>query len=162
MSFAVVIREYEPLRDYPALRALMSALQEIERPMDPALPPGEAIADDYLAWIFANCSAHDGKVFLAEARGRVVGFVTILVSVMPDEPDEPRRPFAWLGELIVAAAERGRGIGRTLLARAEAHAKAHGARLLRTKALAANRNALAFYALNGFTDREVEMEKRLV
>lgn len=156
-----MIREYDPLRDYDAVRALMAELQDVERRLDPALPPGSSIADDYLAWVFGNCAACEGRVFVSEEDGRVTGFVTSLALVMPDEPDEPRTPYAWIGELVVDDGARGNGIGAALLERAEAHAKTGGARLVRTKALAANAGALAFYARRGYAGREVELEKRL-
>ena len=85
-----MIREYEPDRDRDRLRAWIVALQEFERGLEPALPPGEEMADAYLAFLLKRCSTASGRVFVAEVDHAVVGFIGVLPSVVPDEPDEDR------------------------------------------------------------------------
>ena len=46
-----VIRDYEPSRDRDQLRACVVELQEFERGLEPRLPRGEEMADQYLAFM---------------------------------------------------------------------------------------------------------------
>jgi len=48
-----MIRDYDPARDREQLRTCVVELQDSERRLEPTLPAGEAMADDYLAGIMA-------------------------------------------------------------------------------------------------------------
>jgi uncharacterized protein (TIGR00290 family) len=155
------VRDYDPARDAAALRACVVELQEFERRLEPDLPPGEAMAGPYLALLFERCARHRGRLFVAEREGRVAGFAAVLAEVPQQEPDEAREPYALLSDLVVLPAARRAGVGRALLARAEAHARAEGARVLRLEVLARNPGARALYAAAGFRERLLLLEKRL-
>lgn len=43
-----VVREYDPARDASDLRQCFIELHEFERGLEPALPPGESVAEAYL------------------------------------------------------------------------------------------------------------------
>src|SRR5258706_2987805 len=101
------------------------------------MPPGDGIADTYLERMLDRCESWDGAVFVALVDGRVGGFVCVWTRV-PPEPDEPDRPYAFVSDLVVLEALRGRGIGRALLAEAEHHARAHGAAVLRLDVMIGN------------------------
>jgi GNAT superfamily N-acetyltransferase len=62
---------------------------------------------------------------VAEVEGRIVG--TVLVTFAP-QPNQPHR--ADIGKMLVHSSNRGRGIGRRLLAAAETLARTHGRTLL--------------------------------
>ena len=156
-----VIRAYEPDRDRDRLRVCIVELQEFERALEPALPPGEAMADAYLAFLLKRCSTGSGRVFVAEVDHAVVGFIGVLPSVAPDEPDEDRAPYASITDLLVLAAYRRRGIGRALLDHAEQFARDSGARILRVGVLAKNQIAGTLYRQMGFIDYHVQLVKRL-
>jgi hypothetical protein len=65
----VLIREYDPTTDYPALRTCFIELQAWEQSFEPGLPAPEEVADPYLAEVFRNCAESSGRIFLAEANG---------------------------------------------------------------------------------------------
>jgi ribosomal protein S18 acetylase RimI-like enzyme len=155
-----VIVAYSPREHATGLRACFVQLQEFERRLEPTMPPGDAIADTYLERMLDRCESWDGAVFVALVDGRVGGFVCVWTRV-PPEPDEPDRPYAFVSDLVVLEALRGRGIGRALLAEAERHARARGAAVLRLDVMIGNAAARRFYENAGFSARRLEMAKPL-
>ncbi|MGC3998149.1 MAG: GNAT family N-acetyltransferase [Anaeromyxobacter sp.] len=81
-------------------------------------------------------------VLVAERGGQIVGMVTAQLVISTAEG----APSAWIEDLIVAAPERGAGVGRRLLAAVQAWAAARGATRCQLLADAANAPALGFYA----------------
>jgi ribosomal protein S18 acetylase RimI-like enzyme len=154
------IRPYDPAADAAALRACFVELQDWEHGIDRSLPEGEGIADEYLAEMLSECVASAGQVLVAEAAGCVVGFICVLAQVMPSK-DEAQEPYAYISDMVVRAGHRGRGIGRRLIAEAEAFARAAGVRHLRVGVLATNDGAHRLYRDSGFADYTVELRKTL-
>jgi ribosomal protein S18 acetylase RimI-like enzyme len=157
----VAVRDYVADRDDAALRACFVELQEAERAIDPRMPSGESIADAYLATMFERCAAWAGRVFVADADGRVVGFVTVWGRMPPQEIDDEPVDTAYVSDLVVVPASRGRGIGAALLARAEAHARAQGVASIGLGVMARNVEARRLYERLGYEPLHVEMRKPL-
>jgi GNAT superfamily N-acetyltransferase len=158
----VLIREYDPTADYPALHASFVELQAWEQSFEPGLPaPDEAAAfGPYLAEVIRSCAENSGRIFLAEADGAVVGFVCVLAKV-PPSADDGCEPYAYISDLVVRAPSRGRGIGRELMARAESFARKLGAKQLKVGVLVRNEATHAFYRSGGFRDYTVQLVKPL-
>jgi len=142
------------------LRACFVELQDFERTLEPEMPPGGRVADEYLERMLDRCRTWDGAVFVALVAGEVTGFVCVWARV-PPEPDEPGRPYAFVSDLVVLERRRGRGIGRALLAAAERHARAASAAVLRLDVMVGNGAARRLYEDEGFAPRRVEMAKPL-
>jgi ribosomal protein S18 acetylase RimI-like enzyme len=158
----VEIREFDPSRDRGAVRTCFVGLQDFEREFDPRMPPGERVADAYLDLMFRRCREFDGAVLVAEFDGVVVGFVTLWTRFRSSEPDDDPREHGFVSDLVVLAAYRGRGFGRSLLRAAEARAREAGACELRLSVKAGNAGALALYSAEGFAESEITLEKPLV
>jgi GNAT superfamily N-acetyltransferase len=156
----VLIREYEPTADYPALRACFVELQAWEQSFEPGLPAPEEAARPYLAEVFRNCAESSGRIFLADADGAVVGFVCVLAKVFPSA-DDGLEPHAYISDLVVRATHRGRGVGRELMVRAESFAREVGAKKLKVGVLVRNVATHAFYRAGGFRDYTVQLVKPL-
>ena len=156
----VIIRDYNPAGDYPALRACFVELQAWERSLEPRLPAPEDAADLYLAEVFKNCAESSGRIFLAETDGALAGFVCIIAKTIPSA-DDGIEPYAYISDLIVRAAYRGRGIGRALMMRAESFAREAGTGQLKVGVLVRNEGAHAFYRASGFRDYTVQLVKPL-
>jgi ribosomal protein S18 acetylase RimI-like enzyme len=156
----VLIRQYDPTVDYPALRACFVELQTWEQSLEPDLPAPEEAADPYLAEVFRNCAENSGRVFLAEADGVVVGFICVLAKV-PPSADDGIAPYGYISDLIVRAAHRRRGIGRELMIQAESFARECGAKQLKVGVLVHNEATHAFYRAGGFRDYTVQLVKLL-
>lgn len=157
---ATAIREYEA-RDEDGVRECYVELQDDERLLDPHLRDGESSADEYLGHMFRRCSETGGKVFVAEAEGRVVGFVSIWAKVASRAVEEEEYEYAYVSDLVVLRTHRGLGLGRALLAEAEEYARRRGAKRLRINVHAKNGVARRLYESSGFRERVIEMSKSL-
>ena len=136
---ALVIRAAEG-RDLAVLVDLLEALFSIEADFRPD-PDRQRRG---LARLLAE-PARAG-VLVAERGGAVIGMVTAQLVVSTAEGGAS----AWVEDMVVAEAERGRGIGRRLLEAIEAWAAARGASRLQLLADRENAPALAFYARLGW------------
>jgi GNAT superfamily N-acetyltransferase len=154
------IRDYTP-DDAAAVRRCVVELQEFERAIDPRLRPGELMADAYCEQMHARCRHANGQIFVAEADGAVAGFVAVLARQRFTELDEPPGTYALVTDLVVLPASRRRGIGRTLLDRAEAFARSAGAAELRIGVLTANSFARQLYLDAEFLPHLEILTKRL-
>jgi len=146
--------------DLPALREMVAALHDTLRPYDASYPPAREIIGAYFDYLAAEVRETEGTFLLAEEDGRPVGFLGLFGLMAPFTPDEDSAPYTFISDLYVAPACRGRGVGRALLAQAEARARALGAPRLELAAHAAN-PAMALYTRQGFQPRLVIMSKRL-
>src|SRR5438477_3053706 len=133
----VDIRPYDAGRDAEALRALIVAHQDFHRRLEPAWPEGKTIVDDYVAFLTAQCGAHDGRIAVADRRGDIVGFICVVAALRNDSPDDPAT-FAWVHDVFVRPEDRRQGIGTALLGDAEAFVGSRGARELRLGVLDRN------------------------
>ena len=134
-----VIRAAEE-RDLEVLLGLLQALFSIEADFRPD-PDRQRRG---LALLLAEPAR--AAVLVAERRGAVVGMVTAQLVVSTSEGG----PSGWVEDMVVAEAERGRGLGRRLLEAIEAWAHARGATRLQLLADRENAPALAFYARLGW------------
>jgi ribosomal protein S18 acetylase RimI-like enzyme len=156
-----LIRPYAPDRHRDQLRVCIVALQDFERGLEGTLPRGEEMADAQLEFLMERCSTNAGQIFVAEIDDAVVGFVGVLTRVPPETPDEDVRPYAYVSDPLVLAPYRHRGLGRALLEHAVAFARSAGATSVRIGVLANNAAARKLYESLGFTDRNVQLVKRL-
>lgn len=125
------------------------------------MPEGRAMVDAYLALTFARSRMWQGKIFVAEIGGEVVGFTCVWGRVKSEEPDDNPADYGFISDLLVRSAYRGCGVGYKLMRAAEKYARECGVAVLRVQALAANAGATGFYARNGFSQFQIEMAKRL-
>lgn len=106
----------------------------------------------------ARMLAEPGQsALVATEQGRVVGLATVIVRhVLVDDA-----PFARLAALVVAEGERGRGVGRALVAAAEQIARTAGCSLMEVTSGDHRPAAHAFYRALGFEERPRRFLKRL-
>jgi GNAT superfamily N-acetyltransferase len=147
----VVVRRFDAARDTASLRDCVIEQQNFHRDIEPSWPGGDAIAEDYLAYLDAECAAHHGCVIMAHCGGRAVGFVCVVASTRGESPDDPA-PFAWIHDIYVTPTHRGAGVADILMAEAGRLARSEGALVLRLGVLAGNERARRFYARHGFRE----------
>jgi GNAT superfamily N-acetyltransferase len=102
----------------------------------------------------------NAATFVAEPLGQVIGFITVFF-VIDSGPLLQPTPFARVGSIGVAARQRGHGIGRALMARAERWAFERGATDIRLNVWAFNQAALRFYEELGYDVRLHSLGKAL-
>ncbi len=147
-------------QDMVELQRLVGALHDSMRPYDENYPPAAAIIDDYFSYLVSEVAETSGTFLLAEDDGRPIGFACVFGLIPPFTPDEDPAHFTFISDLYVEPAYHGQGIGKALLARAEAYAKALGAPRIELAVHAAN-PAMALYTHLDYRQRLVIMTKRL-
>jgi ribosomal protein S18 acetylase RimI-like enzyme len=157
----MIVRDYDRDADFDGVRACLIELQEFERRIDRRKPTGDEIANAYISDALSQCAECHGRILVADEGGNVAGYATILAKVRSDSLDDGDLEYAYLADLVVRAAYRGRGIGRELMARAEAYARDEGAKWLRVCVLAENEHARRLYSASGFSELYVDFEKDL-
>jgi ribosomal protein S18 acetylase RimI-like enzyme len=119
----------------------------------------EAVLAKVVGWVteaLARAEEPGRFVFVAEARGEVVGFVA------GEERDHWSGDLdLYVGELVVAAHREGKGIGRALMAAVTEHARQVGVSHITLETGAANRGARAFYKALGFKPEDVRLTKKI-
>jgi ribosomal protein S18 acetylase RimI-like enzyme len=98
--------------------------------------------------------------FVAEAGGQALGFVTVATGNESHSLLQTTR-WARVNSICVLERARGQGVGRALMARAEAWARFEGAEELRLVVWAFNTGAVRLYEELGYAVRALAMGKAL-
>jgi ribosomal protein S18 acetylase RimI-like enzyme len=122
---------------------------------------GDEIADACISEALAKCAECHGRIFVANQKSEIAGYATVLAKVRSGALEDGDLEYAYLADLVVRAAYRGRGIGRELIAKAETYARDEGAKWLRVCVLAENEGARRLYDTLGFSALYVDFEKNL-
>lgn len=150
----VGVRCYQP-SDQEAVLPLAARLTVGIAPwLDPAR--FEAFARERVAGSIARIGPEQAVFVAEDEQGQIVGFIS--VGRLTHFSGEPR---AYIGELVVAEAAEGRGVGRRLVAAAESWARDHGYHLIALDTGAANARARDFYGHLGYQEEQVTLVKLL-
>ena len=160
-DYNLKILKYDDRAHARALRDCVIELQDYERELDPRLPSGLDIVDEYIPQMMQRCKSCIGQVLVAELDGNVAAYVTILTKVSSGELEDGDIEYGLVADIVVRQTFRGKGIGRALLKAAENYAIDHDVQWLRIGVLAANRSAKELYSSLGYSNLFVEMEKDL-
>jgi ribosomal protein S18 acetylase RimI-like enzyme len=119
---------------------------------------GERLASEQVRQLLPQGpSTPDMLLLTAESlEGAVVGHVWLAMRPKGTPPGH-----AWIYDIEVAAAQRGRGLGRRLLAAAEAEASRHGATSIGLNVFGTNRAARGLYETSGYQIKTLQMRKDL-
>ena len=146
---APLIREARE-SDYDALCRLWGQLDRLHAEARPdyfRVPEGSPRS---LRAVSLVLSRDDRTILVAELQGQVAGMVTVIAHDTPESPLMLSRRRAHVPELVVDDGARRRGLGRALMAAAEAWARAQGARQLVLTVWEGNPAAEAFYLRLGY------------
>jgi GNAT superfamily N-acetyltransferase len=160
VSAPLVIRRFDATRDAASLRQCIVDHQDFHRRIETSWPDGETIAADYVAYLHAQCAAHNGCIFMAYCGDLAAGFVCVVASTRNESPDDPA-PYAWIQDIYVPAAFRRQQVATRLMAEAERFARAEGATVLRLGVLDGNSAARRFYERRGFREHTHVLTKLL-
>ena len=141
----------------PAIRRARAAddadLARLSTELGYPMTPGEARAR------LAEIADHaDHAILVAESEDRFVGWIQVSLPRIFESPSQ-----AEIAGLVVAEADRSRGVGRALVAEAERWARAQGCSALRVRSNVIRERAIAFYRRAGFSEIKTQrvLEKAL-
>jgi ribosomal protein S18 acetylase RimI-like enzyme len=156
----MTVRRFDAARDTESLRQCVIEQQDFHRTLQPSWPDGTAIAEDYLAYLDAECAAHNGCIIMAQCGQQIAGFICVVESTRNEAPDDPA-PFAQIHDIYVKPEYRGQDVADMLMAEAERFARGNGAAVIRLGVLDGNERARAFYAKLGFHEYAHVLTKTL-
>lgn len=156
----LTIRAYQP-SDIVSVKALLAELQDYEHALDPyTREAGQPLMDTYFGQIQQWIAEKNGAIYVAEVEAKVVGFVSMIIETSDNLLTTFTR-YAYISDIVVDGAYRGRGIAQKLLLAAEQSARDAGCEHLMIETLAENALALKAYRRFGFRDRYLLMHKAL-
>ena len=148
-------------RDYEALCEIIDEVDQLHRER---LPTRFQVADGPVRtrdFILNAIHAADVGLFVAQSGKSLAGFVHVVVRDTPEIPILVQRSYAVVDSLAVREDHRRGGIGRALMDKAEAWARAEGATSIELNVYAFNKPAIAFYRSLGYEVLSQRMTKRL-
>ncbi len=105
-----------------------------------------------------NATHSDSLVLIAEvAQGARLGFIHLMRS----EDFFTHEPQGYIADFAVSNDAEGKGVGRMLMERAEAWARAQGYRILALDVFAMNTHARSFYQRFGYVEETLKLIKEL-
>ena len=130
------------VEDWPQVAGL---LVELGRDVSPSA----ASNPSYVIRFGGHLALRESRTLVAEASDeRVLGFLDMEFRQRLGHP----RPQAWVNDLVVTEAERGRGIGSALLDRAEELARKRGCFRMSLETAGWREDTHTFYMRQGWTD----------
>lgn len=127
------------------MQAVLAMQPEVFRLNFPGLPFGESHLREYEQMLTEAQGSEDHRLLVAEMPGEgVVGFLWVAL-ICEDRPQVVR-----VNNVCVAPRARRRGIGRALMAEAEAFARERGAGRVILQVSARNEPAVRLYELLGY------------
>jgi ribosomal protein S18 acetylase RimI-like enzyme len=161
MGNGVVVRSYRA-EDQDRVKRCIVELQEFERALEPDRVEGERVVERNFRELQEGHDKKTGRLFVAEGEGEVIGFINVRFEHENETYMSSLVDYAYISDIVVLQAYRGRGIGTLLLRQAEAFARQGGATTLKIGVLARNRQAADLYQHVGFRPYEIILLKQLI
>ncbi len=153
------IREYTH-NDVEGIKQCLIELQEFERMMDPHRMEGIKIAHEYLEHLLELCKADNGKIFVVEIGGQIVGMISVYIEEDNKHFRKIKR-FAYISDLIVMKEYKDQGISKELLEKAEKYATSKHVTSIQASILKGHEEGLSGFLRNGYKEFEIRVRKQL-
>jgi ribosomal protein S18 acetylase RimI-like enzyme len=115
------------------------------------------IANEYLHNLLKTCEKNNGKIFVAEDGGKIVGMIAVVIHNQHDK----LKPHGAITDLIVLPEYRDKGVGKNLINKAEKYIKDSGIDIIQASILSPLIKAQHMYTRNGYEEYEMILRKRL-
>lgn len=161
MESRAIVRTYRP-EDQDRVKHCIIELQDFERVLEADRVEGEQIVERNFQELQEAHQQNTGRMFVAEIEEEVVGFINVRFEHESQAYLSSLVDYAYISDVVVLQAYRGRGIGTMLLQQAEAFARQQGATVLKIGVLARNPQAADVYQHAGFRPYEIVLLKHLV
>lgn len=156
---SVVVRDAKLRSDKPALLRFIAGLNKFEAGFEHDRRLDGAFPEEFLTELVGRAKEKQGRIFIAEDRGKALGWAMCYVEQHETFVRPELRPFGYIAEMFVEEAARGRHVGRMLLKACEDHFRATPARSVVISALIANTRAVRAYTSAGYADYAVNLRK---
>ncbi len=142
---------------------LQEYFSEIDKTRDSL--PYKSIEDarHYMQKMIDDANNMDGKIFVAEEKDRIIGFIQGVIiehkkgdDTFYDLTHNPSKE-GWVGLLFVKPEYRGGGTGQQLLDEMKNYFISKNCTSIRLLVLSDNKHAVAVYEKNGFMRHDLEM-----
>jgi ribosomal protein S18 acetylase RimI-like enzyme len=161
MASRVTVRAYRS-EDQDRVKQCIIELQEFERALEPDRIEGEQVVERNFQELQEAHHQNMGRLLVAEVEEEVVGFINVRLEHESQTYTSSLVDYAYISDIVVLQAYRGRGIGSMLLQQPEAFARQQGATVLKIQVLARNHQAAEVYQHVGFRLYEIALLKQLV
>jgi len=154
----VRIRE-ATLEDTEPIRALLDEQNRLHTELHPSFFQRSPTHTSRIVELLENPQA---TFLVAESTHgsicEIIGLTELHLARTKDLPVLVSKRYVHIGEIIVHAKHRGRGIGQMLMEASRSWASSRGAESLRTSVVPANDGARNFYSRQGFRDIMISIE----
>lgn len=118
-------------------------------------------AGAYLRQLLDDVARREGRFFVAEDNGQLVGFIQGIIDRHTDDTlyvlSHKPGAHGWIGELYVKQEYRGQGIAKKLISNLAKYFRENGCISMRLSVLADNELAIGVYEKIGFETRDLEL-----
>jgi ribosomal protein S18 acetylase RimI-like enzyme len=161
MESRVTVRTYRS-EDQDRVKQCIIELQNFERDLEADRVEGEEVVERNFQELQEAHDQNTGRIFVAEVEEEVVGFVNVRFEHENQMYHSSLVDYAYISDIVVLQAYRGRGIGTMLLQQAEDFARQQGGAVLKIEVLARNQQAADVYQHAGFRPYEIVLLKHLI
>lgn len=160
-----IIEEYKKKHRRKVIELFME-FQDFLSSIDPLkrLRANQGYGEFAVQNILREIKTKKGKFFLAFDNKTVIGFVSGTIpkptkdSILQSSPAK----FGRITELYVVKEYRGQGVGSALIQRIENYFKDHEVEYIKLEVFAPNESAREFYSKMGYSERDVDLIKKLL
>lgn len=158
---SVVIRPYQPEKDFPALVAFIAFQYEHEREFQRlARKHGGVVAPQYAVDLVRAVETHDGCLLIAEVGDSPVGFAAAYCLSDPDPVlEEGARRHGFVRDVFILPNWRRMKVALRLLHQTEAHFQGIGVSHLRIGGPARNKPMVTLCEKHGYEPHNLVFEK---
>jgi ribosomal protein S18 acetylase RimI-like enzyme len=135
-------------RDIPEIVEIWGELARFHASLDRAFAPSETWREEYRQFIRGLLGRDDALAVVAEGDGRLIGFGVGRISLLPGFFARRRR--GYIHDVVTREPYRRRGVGRRLVAALLDWMAACGVVTVELTVAVRNRDAVAFWAAQGF------------
>lgn len=158
--FGMTIREYQP-SDKSSVESCFIELQSYECNISADRKPGTEISDKYVKYLLEECAKNQGKLFVADVDGEVIGFICGWVEDAGQEIIRQPERQLYVSDFVVTNQHQHQGIGKQLLEKMEEYGKEIGVTSIILEVLEKNEVARQAYEKYGFDGYQRILVKKL-
>ena len=157
----IEIRDAVLPADREQLLEFIMGTQRFESAFEPNRRLDRAVAAEYFVLLETDVRSKGGRILVAAEDGQPLGWGVVHAQEDDVYVIGEERTYAYISELYVVEAARGKGIGRALIAASEDWARARGLKVMQIGVLPGNHRAKSIYERAGYQTYALQLRKYL-